>query len=143
MDEEEGASAEVEGAEAKEDREDQMRMAVVGDMFGSDWKLDRLVKTKLSQVKLPAKIFCRNHEGKIVRYEGPNFDEDPTTPDIEVLVRNPWPGALITSLPSTTPSSTSFETFKEAQREKREKGLIGRGMALDTRLGSMCCCYDE
>ncbi|KAL3424737.1 tRNA processing endoribonuclease [Phlyctema vagabunda] len=88
--------------------DDEMRQAVLASMFDSDWRLDSLVTMKLSQVKLPAAIFFRNSEGKIQKYDGPKFDHsEHSVPDIDVLVRNPWPGALIESLPSTTPSKSS------------------------------------
>ncbi|EKD20210.1 tRNA processing endoribonuclease [Drepanopeziza brunnea f. sp. 'multigermtubi' MB_m1] len=91
-----------------EERYDQMRKAVVSHMFQSEWRLDALVKTKLSKVQRPAAIFVRNQSGKIEKYHGPTVAESPSTPDIEVLVRNPWPGAMIESLPPTTPSKNSL-----------------------------------
>jgi len=97
-----------ESVEEREDRYDQMRRAVVGHMFDSDWRLDALIKRKLSEVKRPAAIFYRDEDGKIQRYYGPTLDEDPSVPDIDVLVRNPWPGAMIESLPPTTPSTSSM-----------------------------------
>ncbi len=93
--------------EEQEDRYDQMRKAVVSHMFDSDWKLDTLIKVRLSKVKMPSKIFYRNADGKIAPYEGPTMAEDPSTPDIDVLIRNPWPASTIDSLPPTTPSANS------------------------------------
>ncbi len=97
------------GSIPKEDETqfDEIRKGVVSAMFDSDWRLDTLTKKKLSQVKLPAAIFYRNAEGIVEKYEGPTNVGDPTFQDIEVLVRNPWPGAMIESLPHTTPSTTS------------------------------------
>jgi ribonuclease Z len=82
--------------------------AVVEHMFNSEWKLDALVETTLHQVQLPAKIFMRDAERKIVRYEGPLPDEDPDVPDIPVLVRTPWPAATIERLPQTSQSKQSI-----------------------------------
>ncbi|KAH9222821.1 hypothetical protein DL95DRAFT_380581 [Leptodontidium sp. 2 PMI_412] len=97
--------------EEQEDRYDQMRKSVVSAMFQSEWRLDALVKKKLSEVQRPAAIFFRNDKGEIQKYLGATVDEDPSVPDIEVLVRNPWPGAMIETLPPTTPSTTSVCYF--------------------------------
>lgn len=100
----------VETSEEREDRYDQMRKSVVSSMFDSEWRLDALIKTKLSKVHMPAAIFVR-HEGKIQRYNGPAWGSDPSVEDVDVLVRNPWPGALVDTLPPTTPSVTSVCYF--------------------------------
>ncbi|KAF4634422.1 hypothetical protein G7Y89_g3685 [Cudoniella acicularis] len=97
----------TESKEEVEDRHDQMRKSVVSSMFDSEWRLDALVAKKLSEVKLPAAIFIRDEEGKIQKYKGPMPNQGVEVPDVEVLVRNPWPGALIDELPPTTPSTTS------------------------------------
>ncbi|CZS93572.1 related to purine nucleotide binding protein [Rhynchosporium graminicola] len=97
--------------EQQEDRYDQMRKSVVSAMFRSGWRLDALVKKKLSEVQRPAAIFFRNAEGEIQKYLGNTLDEDPSVPDIDVLVRNPWPAATIETLPPTTPSETSVCYF--------------------------------
>jgi ribonuclease Z len=97
----------AETEEEQEDRRDQMRKAVLSSMFASDWRMDALVKKKLSEVERPAAIFRRDSQGRITKYSGPTLSEDPTVPDIEVLVRNPWPGAMIQKLPSTEPSTAS------------------------------------
>ena len=91
-----------------ESRNDELRRAVVADMFDSEWRLDALFKKKLSEVKQPAQIFTRNKEGKIEKYTGPMPSDGEDVPDIEVLVRNPWPGAMIDNLPPTTPSKSSI-----------------------------------
>lgn len=93
---------------SSQEEDDQMRMGVVGSMFDSDWRLDALFKKKLSEVSRPAAIFQRDEEGKLTRYTGPTLDEDPNTPDIDVLVRNPWPGARVAELPPTQPSLASI-----------------------------------
>lgn len=91
----------------EEEHNDLLRKSVVSSMFDSDWKLDALFKKKLSEVQRPAAIFARDEEGKIYKYTGPTLDEDPNTPDIDVLIRNPWPGAKIPELPPSQPSSNS------------------------------------
>ncbi|RDW84564.1 tRNA processing endoribonuclease Trz1-like protein [Coleophoma cylindrospora] len=95
--------------EDEEDRNDQMRKSILSSMFNSTWRLDNLSSTKLSAVKLPAAIFVRNSAGKIEKYNGPPWDPIlKNVPDVDVLVRSPWPGASIESLPPTTPSKSSI-----------------------------------
>ncbi|EHL01759.1 putative ribonuclease Z 1 [Glarea lozoyensis 74030] len=90
-----------------EDIKTQMRQAVVADMFDSNWRMDALVVKKLSEVALPAAIFVRTEEGKIEKYTGPMPTEGEDVPDVDVLVRNPWPGALVDKLPDATPVTSS------------------------------------
>jgi ribonuclease Z len=96
-----------ENAEEANDRDDQIRKGVVAAMFESKWRLDTLITTKLSDVVMPATVFIRNEQGKIEKYQGPLPGSGKDVPDIEVLTRNPWPGALIESLPPTTPATSS------------------------------------
>lgn len=93
--------------EREEDEFEMARKSVVSSMFDSTWRLDTLVKRKLSEVQLPATIFRRGENGKIQIYNGPTITEDSSVADLDVLVRNPWPGALVERLPSTTPSKSS------------------------------------
>ena len=96
----------------RRDREQQIRKAVVSEMFDSDWRLDALLETWLEEVKMPAVIFVRDPETrKIVKYTGPVPGESKELPHIKVLVRKPWPGALIEHLPPTTPSQTAMSYF--------------------------------
>lgn len=94
--------------EEQEDQDDQIRKGVVAAMFSSKWRLDTLITRKLSQVVMPATIFFRNDQGKIEKYEGPLIGQEEDVPDIDVLVRNPWPGALIEKLPATKPAATAL-----------------------------------
>lgn len=106
--------------EEREDRYDQIRRGVVAHMFDSDWRLDSLVAMKLSEVQMPATIFERRN-GKIEKYEGPLPNEADALPtDPEVLIRRPWPGAMVDSLPPTKPSkmSTSYILKNHPQRGK-------------------------
>ncbi|KAG9232751.1 hypothetical protein BJ875DRAFT_465985 [Amylocarpus encephaloides] len=93
-------------APIEEDRDDQIVKSVVGDMFDSNWRLDAFVERKLSEVVLPATIFIRK-EGKMEQYHGPMPEEGVDVPDVDVLIRNPWPGALVETLPPTKPSRSS------------------------------------
>jgi ribonuclease Z len=90
----------------REHRHDQMRKAVVADMFSSTWQLDALTEQPLDEVKLPAKIWIRNPDTKALEiYSGPlpGGPEPLPNPMPKVLIRKPWPGALISSLPPTSP----------------------------------------
>ncbi|KAF4771296.1 hypothetical protein N7455_007717 [Penicillium solitum] len=79
--------------------------SIVQDMFNSTWKMDALHETPLAQVKMPAAIFIRNPETKdLEQYKGPVPGGPDALPDIKVLVRKPWPGATVESLPTTSPS---------------------------------------
>ena len=81
--------------------------AVVAEMFDSSWRLDTLYETPLSKVNLPATIFIRNATtNKVEKYHGPlpNGLNSLPNPDLKVLVRRPWPGALVDSLPHTEPA---------------------------------------
>ena len=98
---------------AEEDHEQHQRgkilEGIIGHMFNSDWRLDALFETPLAEVKMPATIFVRNSETKeIERYSGPMPGGEKPLPDVTVLVRKPWPGALVAELPSTEPSPVSM-----------------------------------
>ncbi|KAJ5249672.1 hypothetical protein N7489_000082 [Penicillium chrysogenum] len=110
--------------------------SIVQDMFNSTWKMDALHETPLAEVMMPAAIFIRNPETKdLEQYKGPVPGGPDALPDIKVLVRKPWPGATVESLPSTSPSKESvcyivrnhdirgkFDP-KKAQELKVEKGV--------------------
>ncbi|KAK8194391.1 hypothetical protein M8818_007581 [Zalaria obscura] len=86
-----------------------MAKSVVSEMFDSSWRLDALVETNINEVKLPATLFVRNAEThKIEKYTGPMPKVGQPVPDIKVLVRQPWPGALIETLPETEPAKDSI-----------------------------------
>ena len=82
---------------------------VVSEMFNSDWRPDVLVEMPLSQVPMPAAIFVKNAEtGKVEEYTGPKPGDEGEIPDMNVLIRKPWPGAVIEKLPETSPSPVSM-----------------------------------
>ncbi|KAK2845259.1 hypothetical protein FQN49_005896 [Arthroderma sp. PD_2] len=95
-----------EAASTSTSKEDLLtRQKVVMDMFNSQWRLDTLVETPLAEVSLPATLFVRDADtGDVKPYEGPKPGDEQPLPDIKVLVRQPWPGAMVNSLPATTPS---------------------------------------
>jgi ribonuclease Z len=91
-----------------EEADQEARLNVVKNMFDSDWRLDALQEVKLKDVKLPATIFIRDERGHIVPWEGKVPGGGEPNPDLKVLVRTPWPSAMINTLPSTKPSLESL-----------------------------------
>ncbi|EFX00153.1 tRNA processing endoribonuclease [Grosmannia clavigera kw1407] len=103
--------------------------AVLKQMFDSDWKLDALVETTLHAVKMPAKLFVKDAKGHLQPYEGPLPGEGAERePDRPVLVRQPWPAALIQALPRTKPSrqSVSYVVRNHARRGKVDAAAAAR-----------------
>ena len=102
-------STEPNAPEDQAKRDQELREFIVNEMFGSQWRYDTLVELPLHQVKLPASIFVRNSvTKKIEKYTGPVPDGTAPVPNLNVLVRQPWPGALIEHLPPTRPSSIAM-----------------------------------
>ncbi|KAI1374953.1 hypothetical protein F4677DRAFT_424119 [Hypoxylon crocopeplum] len=93
---------------ADNQRDLQLVNLVVTQMFESDWNMDALVETTLHQAELPAKLFVRDSKGHIQVYTGPLPGSGQEVPDMPVLTRKPWPGAMVPSLPRTEPSSQSM-----------------------------------
>lgn len=85
-------------------QEQTTRAKVVNDMFDSEWRRDRLIESPFKDVKLPAMVFVRDPDTKDLKgYHCPNHESAPhIQPSQTVLVRNPWPASLVTSLPPTT-----------------------------------------
>lgn len=120
-----------ETSEETADRYAQVRKGVVGHMFESDWQLDALTPLKLSKVAMPAAVFVRNEAGRIEKYTGPLPGGGEVVPDIDVLVRNPWPGAMVRDLPPTKPSklARSYIVKNYPQRGKfNPKAAIDLGV---------------
>ncbi|CAK1360817.1 unnamed protein product [Cercospora beticola] len=132
---EDGNMVQITGDLTQEDRDYLTVKAVVGDMFNSSWRLDTLYETPLAQVKLPATIFVRDPEtNKIKKYTGPlpGDKENPLpNPELKVLVRKPWPGALINNLPDVKPAkqAVSYIFRNHMQRGKfHPERAIARGV---------------
>ena len=121
------------------DNDRQICKAVVGDMFDSDWHLDSLVKMPLKHVQMPANVYVRNPEThRIERFRLPEQDSDDQAPlpDINVLVRKPWPAALVSELPRTTPSTTATSYFVRCQSQ-RGKFQMEKARALNVQPGPL------
>ena len=95
-----------------EDRDEQnqrIREAAVTQMFSSAWSHDSLTEIPLRKVQTQATLFIRDPvTNELKTYEGPMPDGTSPVPDINVLVREAWPGASIDHLPPTKRSSTAM-----------------------------------
>ena len=90
-------------------QEQKIRELAVEEMFKSRWRLDNFIELPLSQVQLPANVFVRDPETKkLTKYDGLLPSGADPAPEQTVLVREPWPGALIDHLPPTRPSPTAM-----------------------------------
>ncbi|KAI9766890.1 MAG: hypothetical protein M1840_006187 [Geoglossum simile] len=131
-----------ESVDTERGRGNLMRKAVVSEMFNSEWRLDHLVEMPLSEVDMPAAIFIRDSEtGKIREYSGPVPQEtkSPGGPkdlvnDVNVLVRQPWPGALIRELPPTSPSREALSYIVKTHPQ-RGRFLPDRAKVLGVEQG--------
>ena len=96
-------------SETQNERDQRIRELAVSEMFASAWSRNNLVQVPLRDVEMPATIFVRDPVTKEpVRYQGPTPDGTAPVPDMDVLVRQAWPGALIDRLPPTKRSRTSM-----------------------------------
>lgn len=95
--------------EGQEERSQRTREFAVSEMFSSAWSYDNLIEMPLRNVKMPAAPLVRDQISKeLKRYDGPMPDGIVPVPDINVLVRQAWPGASIDHLPPTKRSSTAM-----------------------------------
>ena len=118
-----------------EDQDQEIRRNIVGHMFDSGWRLDHLVEIPIAQVKMPAALFVRNQStNKIEKYTGPLPGGNSPLPDIKVLTRKPWPGALIPQLPPTKPSTTII-SYIVRNHPQRGKFLPDKAIALNVEKG--------
>lgn len=101
------------------DKDQRVRENVVIEMFSSKWRVDNLDEVLLSDVKMPAQIFVREKDtNALKRYSGPLPNMIEKTPDIKVLVRRPWPGALQVNLPPTQPSHNAISYIIRSQQQR-------------------------
>ncbi|KAL8704760.1 MAG: hypothetical protein Q9201_002107 [Fulgogasparrea decipioides] len=108
--------------------DDELRKHVVSEMFNSQWRLDALIESPLKDVTMPALTWIRDPTtNKLERYYPPK--EGPI-PDIVVLVRQPWPGALVEKLPPTKPSVAAM-SYIVRHYSQRGKFLPEKAKALN------------
>lgn len=116
------------------DRNQEIRKDVVSEMFESNWRLDNLEEVPLSEVSGPATMFIRDPETrKLQRYVRPPSDDDTPLPNINVLVRKAWPGALIEELPKSKPSPIAMSYII---RNHRQRGKFLPRKAIDLNVPS-------
>ena len=109
--------------------------SVVSDMFDSDWRLDALFAVRLSEAGFANQIFVRNEETKKIEpYKGPRPGNGQKVPDIIVLIRKPWPGALVNDLPATARSEASM-CYIIRNHPQRGKFMAARAKDLGVRPG--------
>ena len=78
----------------------ELKHSIVSNMFNSDWHRNDMIETPLAQVQMPAAIFVRDPTTReVTPYEGPQPGDGTPLPELNVLVRKPWPGANTVSLP--------------------------------------------
>jgi len=121
----------------QERHDQQLRRGVITHMFDSDWRLDALFETPLAKVNMPAALFVRDTvTNKIEKYDGPMPGGSEVLPDIKVLVRKPWPGALIAQLPPSKPSATAL-SYIIRNHPQRGKFDAKRAIALGVPPGPL------
>lgn len=115
--------------------EEQRTLASLVDaMFNSDWRMDALVPTKLLDVNLPAAIFVRGENNSIQRYKGPLPENGKDVPNIDVLVREPWPATKIHTLPQTQYSSQAMcYIAKNHPRRGKFKADVAKSLGVQPR----------
>lgn len=81
------------------DHEQALRRKTVHDMFDSDWRKDKLYEAVFKEVNLPAMVWIRDSETKALQatFCTKMTDAPHIKPDQKVLVRMPWPAALVAS----------------------------------------------
>jgi len=116
--------------------EQTLRQKTVHDMFDSDWRKDRLTEATFHDVKLPAMIWKRDPATKDLRATFCTKMEDAPHihPEEKVLVRMPWPAALVTELPpaDNLPSSVAMSYFVKG-RPQRGVFLVSKAKELDVK----------
>ena len=131
-----GNSADLETPAEQVDRAQQICKAVVSEMFDSGWRLDSLIECPLAEVRMPAALFVRDPETrKIEKYTGPLPGGEEPLPDITVLIRTPWPGALIETLPPTKPSHDAM-SYIIRNHPRRGRFLPQKAQALNVLMRS-------
>lgn len=129
-----------------------LRKMVISQMFNSSWRHDDLVEIPLADVVMPASIFVRDKStNTVLPYQGPMPGGTSPLPQMDVLIRRPWPGSRLDQLPFTRPSpiAMSYIFRKHRQRGKfmpekatalqvpsgKQWGLLADGLAVQSMDG--------
>ncbi|KIV97065.1 hypothetical protein PV10_00862 [Exophiala mesophila] len=78
-----------------------LRRDVVNNMFDSKWRTNEVVRLKLGEVNLPARVWVKDSETKQLTSRAILSLDNiaPLTLETEVLVRKPWPASIVENLP--------------------------------------------
>lgn len=134
--EEDGDEMEVDSPTHKRRKSEDRRTLsnLVESMFNSDWRMDALVPTKLLDVQLPATIFVRGEDHSIHKYKGPLPEKGKDVPNIDVLVREPWPATKVHTLPQTHYSAQSMcYIAKTHPRRGKFKASVAKELGVPPR----------
>ncbi|KAF2865010.1 ribonuclease Z mitochondrial precursor [Massariosphaeria phaeospora] len=124
-----------ENPEDRESRYNRIRSGIVDHMFNSDWSFDTLIEKHISNVQMPAAIFVRNPDtNRLESYKGPQPGGPEPLPDIRVLTRTPWPGAMVYALPPTKPALESV-SYIVRSHPVRGKFDVKRAKELNVKAG--------
>jgi ribonuclease Z len=143
---------EDESPHEREVRYDRIRTSILNSMFDSNWSFDTLVERHISEVEMPTTMFVRDPStGKLRNYQGPMPGSGQPLPDITVLTRTPWPGAMVLELPPTRPAPEAVSyivrthktrgkfDIKRARELKVPKGVaysqLTKGLSVTSELG--------
>lgn len=127
----------TEGSSNSYDSDQEIRRNVVSEMFESSWRLDNLEEVPLSDVSGPAVMFIRDPQtNKLQRYIPPPNDDNTPLPNINVLMRKAWPGALVDSLPISMPSPIAMSYIIRNHRQ-RGKFLASKAKELKVPPGPL------
>lgn len=108
---------------------------IVNKMFNSDWKLDKFVPVRLVDVQPPTVPFIRDPVSKqYKKYDGPMPGAVETVPDIEVMIREPWPAATVGALKPTVPRKESL-SYIIRNHPQRGKFLTEKAKELQVKPG--------
>lgn len=108
---------------------------VVSGMFHSAWKPDDMEEFPLAKAPTSATLFIRDPDtNEVKRYTGPKPGEDGANPELSVLARKPWPGALVGSLPPTSPSQCSV-SYIVRSHDVRGKFDVKKAKELNVKKG--------
>ncbi|KAL2886443.1 metallo-beta-lactamase superfamily protein [Ceratocystis lukuohia] len=131
-------STETPEAKAQRNRDRDALLAVVENMFNSSWRMDKLEPTMLHDVVMPAKIFIKDQDGIIRLYTGPKPSMDGNNsdvPNVEVLVRSPWPATMVGVLPAPLATGQSLcYIAKNHQRRGKFNPAAAKALGVPPKL---------
>jgi ribonuclease Z len=105
------------------------RRSVVADMFESSWRHDKLVEKTWAEIQQPAQMYIRDPDThNLIPFKFPPTASVP--PSQKVLVREPWPAALLTDLPMP-PKNFSQPAISYIVRGYPQRGVFDPKKAME------------